>query len=647
MSAQALVPGRLANEQGGILVLFGLLLPFFLLLGALSVDIGNWYVHKRHLQTQVDAAAFAGGGLFGECFSNPSGANAAIEDEATKYAGGTDSLYNEQVGGAIKGTISILYQSQTFAVGGPGPDDTETQGPCDTPSLMFDVKGTEAQLPLIFSIPGLPWVEAINARARVQLRTIESMDGLLPVAVPDSRFNYAFATFVDETTGATLATAQLSKAGTSGGLQLWSTTGNVSVPVSTKHVGVRIRLVGGTDPNAGCSQLYVECYDAESANGAVYVHGWDATAGAPAVHDAWLLAGTCTPDAYFAAGDCSAGVQADVDLGALHPLTGPGITTEVWASVDGAGKYPLTAGATSGTVTTWTAASGLPIIDAGPHDVSLDWTWEQTVGTWTGKTCTDRHNNPCKAAGSFGVVQRAFVATPERTGTLERLELSSGAYTSGANSFAYGSASIGVTIAVAGNLAVQSAASDPVVKLRVVGSQNQSVDCDPDKPSLRDEIATGCEPSYTINPSLACPAYNELWSLPEPWPCAKTQTGGSVGQVSQGLEERILGGSSTCTAPNNWPNFSPDDPRIIPLIITPFGSFSGSGNDIVPVIDFATFYIVGWGAPGGDPCPNAVPVPKGYIAGHFIKYVPSIPTATSATVCDRTAVTPCVAVMTR
>ena len=64
-----------------------MLLPFLLLLVALSIDIGNWWVHKRHLQLQADAAALAGGGRFNECFANPAGADAVITGEATKYAG--------------------------------------------------------------------------------------------------------------------------------------------------------------------------------------------------------------------------------------------------------------------------------------------------------------------------------------------------------------------------------------------------------------------------------------------------------------------------------------------------------------------------------------------------------------------------------
>ena len=110
---------RVSDDRGGIVVPAAMLLPFLLLLVALTVDIGNWWVHKRHLQTQADAAALAGGGRFSECFANPAGADAVIRSEATKYAGSSGSTYNEQVGNANKGAITVLYQSKTFAVGGP------------------------------------------------------------------------------------------------------------------------------------------------------------------------------------------------------------------------------------------------------------------------------------------------------------------------------------------------------------------------------------------------------------------------------------------------------------------------------------------------------------------------------------------------
>jgi Putative Flp pilus-assembly TadE/G-like len=644
MSATGGIVDFTSREDGGILVFAAMLVPVALLFLVLSVDIGNWWVHKRHLQLQADAAALAGGALLGGCFSDAPGTNTAIQNEATRYGGAGGSSYNDQVGGANKGTISLRYQSPTYAAGTVGPDDTETQPPCDTPSLMFDVKASEAGLPLIFRIPGLSEITAINAHARVQLRTVEVQEGLLPVAVPDLRFTYAFATFVNEVTGASLGTVALQRTGTDGNDQLWSTPAGIPVSIASKSVGVRLRLVGGSDPNAACGQLYTECYDLGSPNGVVHIRGWSASA-APAARNVWLLPGSCVPDAYFATGDCSGGIQAEVDLGPTRPLTGSGVTAEVWASVDGNGTYPLTRGGNTGLVT-WTADNGLPLAGEGPHTVELSWSWRQTTGTWNGLTCTTKNNNPCQAQGTLGPVQRAFIAGAGRSGPLRRVQVfESGITSSGSNSFQTGATpTLGVSIAVTGSLKVQSEASDPVVELRVTGSQNQSIDCDPAIPNLADEIEQGCGPAYKINPGLACPDYNQLWSLPQPWECVKTQTGGAVGQVERGMKQRILGGANTCTAPINWPTYSIGDPRIVPLIITPFGSFGGSGNDIVPVIDFAAFYVTGWNS---DPCPGAHPVPKGYIAGHFVKYAEPNPRGAGDTVCSRDALTPCIPVMTR
>jgi hypothetical protein len=630
-----------------MIVLVGLLTPFFCLLLALVIEVGNWYVHKRHLQIQVDAAALAAGQNFADCLSAPGSAEGNMEAEAAKYGGGT---YNDQVGGAAgKGTVTLWYQRNTYPPGVLGPDDTANGvGACS--SGMFDVKATESGIPNLFGISPLA---TVRAHARVELKMLTSMKGLLPVAVPDVRFNYAFATFVDEATGLPPAgcpstcTEELQKTGVAGGQQLWSTQTPIDVPITGAHIGVRLRLVGGVDPNAGCAQLYTECYDALSSDGVVHIRGWS-TGTAPSVANVWLLPGSCSPDAYFAKADCSAGVQAEVDLG-NHPVSGAGITTRVWASVGGGGQYQLTSGGGSSGLITWTAGAGVPISGPAGHTISLSWDWEQSSGKWTGNVCTTKNNNPCKDNGSFGYVQRAFEASLDDSGPLQQVQVfESGVSSSGANSFKQGSThTLGVSIATIGDLSVQSQATDPVISLRVTGSQNQSIDCDPNISNLRGEIANGCGPTYAINSTLACPAYNALWGTAQPWKCVKTQTGGAVGQVEQGLKDRILGGSNACTAPINWPNYTQDDRRIVPLIVTPFGSFSGSGNDIVPVIDFGAFYVVGW---NGDPCPGAVNVPKGYIAGHFIKYIPRNPNGSGDTTCsltDPTQITPCAAVLTR
>ena len=191
--------------------------------------------------------------------------------------------------------------------------------------------------------------------------------------------------------------------------------------------------------------------------------------------------------------------------------------------------------------------------------------------------CTTGGGNKCKGSDDVRPRpasvrrRRPLGSAPQRSGVRERRHLVREQLVPDRDE-----PTLGVSIAVTGSLKVQSLATDPVIELRVTGSQNQSIDCDP---AISEPAGTrstqGCGPAYKINPTLACPAYNELWSLPEPWECVKTQTGGAVGQVEQGMKDRILGGSNSCTAPINWPNYDPDDPRIVPLIITPFGSFGG------------------------------------------------------------------------
>ena len=60
-SGRAHEPRRLRDERGGILVMAAVMIPVFLLLTALVVDVGNWFTHKRQLQNRADAAAFAAG----------------------------------------------------------------------------------------------------------------------------------------------------------------------------------------------------------------------------------------------------------------------------------------------------------------------------------------------------------------------------------------------------------------------------------------------------------------------------------------------------------------------------------------------------------------------------------------------------------
>ena len=72
------------------------MIPVFLLLTALVVDVGNWYTHKRQLQNRADAAAFAAGVEYARnwkaCIQTGDAALRAstggkIADAARQYAG--------------------------------------------------------------------------------------------------------------------------------------------------------------------------------------------------------------------------------------------------------------------------------------------------------------------------------------------------------------------------------------------------------------------------------------------------------------------------------------------------------------------------------------------------------------------------------
>lgn len=633
-------PGsRRSDEDGSVLVVIAVWLPVLVLFIILVVDVGNWFVHKRHLQLQADAGALAGGGLFTfPCSDTP------IVNEARKYAGdpGAAGPYNLQIAPTAQSNIHVLINSTNFWNEG-GTDYSDGGPPCS--ARFVDVKMTESSLPWFF---GLSVVPAINARARVTIQSLQSQRGALPVAVPDIDPKVGRAWFIDEATGSVLATTPLTKIGFAGGLAVWdNAAAPVSVPINASRIGVRVALGGGTSTT--CGEDLVECYDLASSNGIVFVRGWSAAgSGAPPnppiARSVYLFPGSCS-DAYFTSTStpCTVGVSATVDFG-------PTPTTQVKVSAVVAGvERQLQYDAASGNWSSTGAGNSFFTVapNVGPVSVELKWEVNAPV-TIGGDNCTTTGGNKCK--GTFGTVQRVFTAVTDRSGPVHLAQVwENGA--GGANSFQQGTThDLVVRIGLQGNLQEAQSVSDPPVLLRVTGgSQNQSVDCDPDLPNLRDEIEQGCAPFYTVNNGTACPSTaSTLWSTAQPWDCVAIQTGGAVGQLEQGMRGRILGGASTCTNPNNWSSFPfipPGDPRIVPVFITPFGTFQGSGNDVVPVTKFATFYVTGWFS---SPCTADDPVPdKGYVVGHFIKYIFVLNEGGgSGELCDFSSFGSCIAVMT-
>ena len=499
------------GERGAVLVMVALWLPVLLVVMTFVVDVGNWFVHKRHLQMQADAGALAAAGEFRfPC------ADAPILQKAAEYCG--DS-YNAQIGGTPAVQVHRLINSKSFFDQPAKTDDTTVGNPCS--AGMIDVKLTETDLPWYFKpLAGmLGRVPYINAQARISILQMDSSAGAMPVGVPDANPQSARAWFVDEDSGAILGSTALTKVGTSNGLGVWD---NAAAPLpvtfgsSNSRVGVVVALGGAASTT--CGAVLVECYDASAAltngvpsRGILHIRGYSTSgavaqpAGSPLLRSTILVPGSCS-DPYFssATASCTYGVRAKVDFGAGDPIATVGA---VVAARVGGTSYPMTYDAATGW---WQSATTIPLAaGAGPAPVDIH--WEETSGSLNGETCRTGGGNKCK--GTFGVVQRVFGAGEARSGPIQEARISENGL-DGANSLERCSAvqtscthNLVVRIGVAGNLANATSVNDGIVALRVMGgSQNQSLDCDPAASQLKDELATGCVPMYTKNTGTACPA---------------------------------------------------------------------------------------------------------------------------------------------
>ena len=634
--------GAPRHQRGAVLATVAVWLPVLILFVVFVVDMGNWFAHKRHLQLQADAGALAAAGSFTFPCSD-----AAIEAKARSYGGdpGATNPFNLQFGSTAPENIHLLVNSTQYWSEG-GTNFSDGGPPCTT--KFIDVRLTEADLPWFF---GLDVVPAINARARVSVFAISKLSGAMPVGVPDVNPKLGKVSFIDEATGTELASAPLVRTGRSGGLAIWDNSASpVSVPINASAIGVRVIFGGHT--SLTCGEILVECYDVDPSSagtpqGIIRIRGWSDGSGAqpnpPVAEDVYLTPIGCN-DAYFVAApeDCTVGISAQVDFGVNPDDVGARVTAVVDRTETSLG-YNAASGYWEGAVS----------IAAGAGPVPIELKWAETAGSQGGNTCSTSGGNKCK--GTFGVVHSVFSANEARSGPVKVAQVwnydDPASPTSMANSFQLGSShSLVVKIGLAGSLENATSVSSPLVYLRLTGSRNQSVDCD-DGPNtnLRQEIANGCAPQYAINQGTTCPpTYTALQATDEPWDCVAIQTGSAVGQVEQGLTDRILGGASTCTSPSNWssfPNIPSTDPRVVPVFLTPFGSFSGSGNGVVPIINFGAFYVTGWDS---SPCAGDDPVPgKGYIVGRFIKHVFALNEGSAGDeLCDPSAFGSCVAVLT-
>jgi archaellin len=627
------------EERGAVLVTFALFAPVAVLFVAFVIDVGNSWLHKRHLQVQADAAALAAAQGFQPCN------NSAISGEAQQYGGVSGSpVYNTQVGGTSASNIHQLINSQTFYNQSSPVDTTvNTAPPCT--GMMVDVKMTETNLPWFVKVfnsafNGVPF---INAQARVEIRQETTSAGDIPVAVNENNPRSAEAFFINEASGTVLGSVPLTAQGNSNGLAIWSSAAtpyslNVPSGAGTTDVGVRIALSGTNNltgsMSTDCAAANVICYDSSSSTAQMLdVHGWSSSGTgsptAPIARSVVMTPGSCS-DQYYTSqtASCTDGVQANLDLGANPNLSGVTVQAVIGKSkstLTCTYNNPLTV--CTGNVSI-TAASGRNQVDLTVNKVTLS----NVQSTYA-----------AAVNGNAGPIQTAGLS---ENGIGDTSSLQQGT-----------THSLVVNLGLTPTLSVAQSSSDPLYVMRFngTGSQNQSVNCNAVNggATFADALASGCAGTFQINKALTCPDSNT------PQDCVPPATGNKENQVASGINLRVLGSTSptACTNPNHWssfPNFAASDPRIVTVFVTPYGSFGSNGSSSqFPISDFATFYITGWAPSGGgftNPCQGQGDdtAQPGTIVGHFIKYVNTLNTGgTGNTICDPNALGQCVAVLTR
>jgi hypothetical protein len=661
----------LQGNRGAVLVIVAAFMASAVALMTFVVDVGHWFEHRRHLQSQVDAGALAAGDLFNKCISasaadrgSPSStANQALITEARKFSGDTNNYpaaLNPQVNN--KANVTILVNSERYANEG-GSDNSDPKGPpCQ--AEYVDLKATDASLPWFFAKRVVP---AINAHARVAITQISTLRGSLPLAVQDVNPKAVAAIFVNENAAsyltnasAVLATKTLSQDGsrTLNGktLIVWDNIGDpVSVDVETKDTGVIYALSGTTtwslagSASTICAQAFVTCYAGDPSTGAptgglMYIHGYSATSpagtlAAPVVRNVSLYNVTCSDNSepYFVYhGGCTAGVRAQVDFGTATPPPGAQVkVNRAWNngcpnSGSSPKGCPMTYNAATGYWETTTTLLTLPSA-TGPLPVDLNW--------------GDSAGN-----GTITQVARPFSAN-DSSGPIAYASISDGG--ASAQSLTFGTHGLTVAAGLLGNLQNAATGSEPAVVLRFASgaaSNSGALDCDAGVTS-RDEIHYGCQTPYQLNPGQACP------NTASPANCVPVQTGNFTGPLQQGMNARFAG----CPV-NRWvsgstlPDIPAGDPRAIPMIITTYGAFSNNGSGYVPVVNFGMFYVTGWDQGSSGPCastgpPANEPFPGsgssgGDIWGHFMKYVGALPGSSGSGTCDFSAFSPCTPMLT-
>ena len=525
------------SERGQVAVFFALLLPVLFALSAVVLDVGNWYIHKRHLQTQVDAAALAPAPEFTGCFDSTAWVQTdqAIEDHAIGFAGDTlrpgilgtnpSGTTNRQLGepddvrvalNANRYWVPTDPKDPVTALDGYGLDQTlDEKGPApDSPpdgvsgfcnEGYIDVKATDEDVPFLLGL--LPIAPDPKSHARAKIFDIDVSEGILPFAVPEVVPGSVYALFVNEArpdATAVISRARLCAAAPSPCVPVPTPSpapagypsdyavyqgSNVGQPITfgtgTENVGVII-LVSKADlptPNVGspsittiCSQTGVKCYSGGGASsGLALLHGYETGSG-PGPIARKVDVGGCDGAPNLSGPYFNLTGDCIVSITAeldFSGFTSPQARTHLNAGCSGGG----TSMSQSGSI--WTSLETLPEPDAGGQvPISISWN-AAGPGGWR----------------CLGMVARLYVkeggGIAVKSGPVQYLDITAAAANPPAITNAYSTpnepsqqpVTYTVTAGLLPPLRTQTLSDKPVL-IRFASednpSQTQSIDCDVD-----------------------------------------------------------------------------------------------------------------------------------------------------------------------
>ena len=568
------------NERGGIAALSALVIPVFLLLGALVLDAGNWYAHKRALQNRADAAALAAGGEYAaqlaNCVADSATAGSVIVAQARRYAGAAAGDFNEGVNDQANVTVAVN------ATGPGAPDNSSGVNPCqkhvtgdaisDPGWVGTDVIVQESNIGTLGRTLGIN-LPSITARARVELNEMPETDEFAPLAIPEQSIAKARIRFVDDCSGAELASSALqplaSSSQTVPGMSLWgpdpsgsagtvslSLPGTVPVPGAGgcgnperdyTPIRVELRLAGapGIDLSdaVSCGALQsmssADCYPSISQI-RVYKGSGGLVGDRPQIREVELTpsgARPCVTDVYYArttaSPDCTFDASVLMDWGS-RPSTRATFSASIQV---GNGPTRTLSGPTPQGA--WSAFQ-IPIDRLGPDEVRVSWRYELRRGSWPpGGLSGCTRSNPCVQQGTTAVHQTNLADDPQDTQSsptdiVGAVKLTSGpSITSG--ELHEGRTNTVITPYVTVGLRTVFQPGDWATVRLSENSKSFAVVCDPNwrQPSTGDVTAAfyfGCQPQYAPNDtgrdwywwstaSQSCPAAGSYLQLPSgTWP---------------------------------------------------------------------------------------------------------------------------------